>query len=162
MSTLFARRGASPHVSYRPPVSIVALAIQLVLVAAGALQGGIAMVTDPDSPMGISLGHLKATPFDDYFWPGMFLLGIALAAVVTIPGLLLEWEWDWAWRIESAIGYEWPWISVVAIGILLFSFEVIGLVFGELPFVIHMLLLALSLNMIGLALTDSARSYLAS
>lgn len=162
MSTVFTRRGSRPHVSYRPPVSIVALTIQLVLVAAGALQGGIAMVADPDSPMGISLEHLEATPFDDYFWPGMFLLGIALAAVVTIPGLLLEWEWDWAWRIESAIGYEWPWISVVAIGILLFSFEVLGLVFGQLPFVIHMLLLALSLNMIGLALTDSARRYLAS
>lgn len=161
MSTVSTHRGSRPHASYRPPVSVIALTVQLVLVAAGALQGGIAMVTDPESPMGISLEHLAATPFDDYFWPGMFLLGVALAAVITIPGLLLEWKWDWAWRIESAIGYEWPWVSVMAIGILLFSFELIGLVFGQLPFVVHMLLLALSLNMIGLALTDSARKYLA-
>jgi hypothetical protein len=50
----------------------------------------------------------------------------------------------------------------MSIGILLFSFEVIGLLFGGLPLAVHLLLVAISLNMIGLALTDSARSYLAS
>jgi hypothetical protein len=162
MSILSTHKSSPPRISYWPPVSIIALTVQLVLVAAGALQGGIAMITDPESPMGISLAHLEATPFDSYLWPGLFLLGIALAAIITIPGLLLRWEWNWAWRIESAIGYEWPWISIVAIGLLLFTLEVIGLLFGHLPFVVHMLLLALSLNMIGLALTDSARRYLAS
>lgn len=162
VSILSTHKSSQPHISYWPPVSIIALSIQLVLVAAGAVQGGIAMVTDPESPMGMSLRHLEATPFDNFMWPGLFLIGIAASSIVTIPGLLLRWEWDWAWRIESAVGYEWPWISVMAIGVLLFSFEIIGLLFGQLPFVIHLLLLALSLNMIGLALTDSARRYLAS
>ena len=162
MSILSTRRASARGGSYRPPVTVIALTALLVLVAAGSLQGGIIMVIDPTSPMGISLDHLQATPFDNYFWPGMFLLGIALAAIITIPGLLLKWEWRWAWRIESLIGYEWPWVSVLSIGILLFSFEVIGLVFGELPFQMHLLTVALSLNMIGLALTDSARDYLAS
>lgn len=150
------------RVSYRPPPSVIALTLLLVLLAAGALQGGIAMVTDPTGPMGISVEHLEVTPFEDFFWPGWFLLGIALASTLTIPGLLLKWDWDWAWGIERAVGYEWPWISVMAIGILLFSFEVIGIAFGELPMTMHLLLVAISLNMIGLALTDSARAYLAS
>lgn len=162
MSIVSTHRAGARGGSYRPPMTVIALTVLLVLVAAGSLQGGIAMVTDPISPLGISLEHLEATPFDDYLWPGMFLLGLALASVLSIPGLLLKWEWRWAWRIESAFGYEWPWLSVMAIGILLFSFELIGLVFGGLPFVIHTLLIAMSLNMIGLALTESARGYLAS
>jgi hypothetical protein len=162
MSFVSMRRSGIHGNSYVPPVSVIALTIILVLMAAGSLQGGIAMITEPEAPMGMSLRHLEATPFGDYLWPGLFLIGIAVASVVTIPGLLLKWEWRWAWSIEHAVGYEWPWIAVMSIGILLFSFEVIGLLFGGLPLAVHLLLVAISLNMIGLALTDSARSYLAS
>lgn len=161
MSLVSTTRDRTRDSSYRPPPTVVALTLILVLVAVGSLQGGIAMVTDPGAPLGMSPRHLDATPFDDYFWPGMFLLALAAASMVTIPGLLLRWEWRWAWWIESKVGYEWPWISVMAVGILLFSFEIIGLVFAGLPLLIHLLAVAVSLNLIALALTDSARSYLA-
>lgn len=162
MSFVSAHTRGSARASYRPPATVIALTGLLTLIAAGAIQGGISMVTDTIHPMGISLQHLEATPFDDYLWPGMFLLGIALASMLTIPGLLLKWEWRWAWRIERAFGFEWPWISIMSIAVLLYSFEVIGLLFAQLPFVMHLLLVGVSLNMIGLALTDSARRYLAS
>lgn len=162
MSIVSTTRPRGRETSYVPPMSVIALAIVLVLVAVASLRGGIAMVTDPEAPMGMSLRHLAATPFDDYFWPGAFLIGIAVASTLTIPGLLLRWEWRWAWSIEHAVGYEWPWVAIISIGILLFSFEVIGIVFGSLPLTVHLLLVATSLNMIGLALTDSARAYLAS
>jgi hypothetical protein len=162
MSLVSTHRTRARRVDYRPPLTVIALTALLVLLAAGSLQGGITMVADPESPMGMALEHLEATPFVNYFWPGVFLLGIALASALTIPGLLLLWEWRWAWRIENLVGYEWPWISVMAIGILLFSFEVIALVFGQLSVTMHLLLVAVSLNTIGLALTDSARGYLAS
>ncbi|MBU1227017.1 MAG: hypothetical protein KJ698_07390 [Actinobacteria bacterium] len=79
--------------SHRLPGSIIGLAILLGLLAAGALQGGIAMIIDPLTPLGMTVEYLQKAPVDTYFWPGMFLMGIAAASALVAAGLLSGWQW---------------------------------------------------------------------
>ena len=95
----------------------------------------------------------------DYFWPGMFLLGIAVASVITIGGLF-GWRWPWAARIEAAVGYRWPWLGALSIGAVLLVFEIIELFLVPFHPVMHPLLIAASLAIIGLPLLPGARSFL--
>jgi hypothetical protein len=145
----------------RRPAAIVALTSLLGLLTIGALQGGIAMVVNPTEPLGMTVDYLDKTPIDDYFLPGLFLLGIAAASLITIAGLLLGWQWNWASPIESRIGYRWPWLGAVSIGGVLLVFEVIELFMVPFHPVMHPLLIAASLVILILALAPSARRYLA-
>jgi hypothetical protein len=145
----------------RRPAAIVALTSLLGLLTIGALQGGIAMVVNPTEPLGMTVEYLDQSPIDDYFLPGLFLLGIAAASLITIAGLLLGWQWNWASPIESRIGYRWPWLGAVSIGGVLLVFEVIELFMVPFHPVMHPLLIAASLFILILALAPSARRYLA-
>lgn len=146
----------------RTPWSVISLAVLLGLLAFGSLQGGIAMVMDPVTPLGMSTEFLEGTPVDDYFWPGMFFLGIALASLLAVPGLVLSWDWPWARRIEAKIGFRWPWVAAVAVGTLLLIFEIIELFVIPFHPVMHPLLIASSLAVLALAATPSARRHQAS
>jgi hypothetical protein len=143
-----------------PPGPVTALAVLLSVLVIGALQGGLAMVTNPVDPLGMSPDFLDNAPVDDYFWPGMFLLGIAVAAVVTLIGLLFPWRWDWAARIEGIVSHRWPWIGAIAIGVVLLVFEIIELFLVPFHPVMHPLLIAGSIAIVLLAITPSVRRYL--
>jgi hypothetical protein len=117
------------------------------------------MVTNPIDPLGMPLEYLESAPVDDYFWPGMFLLGIAVASIITIAGLF-GWRWNWAARIEDAVGYRWPWLGALSIGSVLLVFEIIELFLIPFHPVMHPLLIAGSVAIIGLCLLPTARSYL--
>jgi hypothetical protein len=144
-----------------PPGPITALAVLLLLLVVGAMQGGLAMVTNPIDPLGMSPDFLQHAPVDDYFWPGMFLLGIAVASGVTAVGLIFGWNWAWASNIESAVGFRWPWIGAMSIGIVLLTFEVIELFLVPFHPVMHPLLVVWSLAIVILDSTPPARRYLA-
>lgn len=144
----------------RPP-TIIALTGLLGFLVIGAIQGGIAMITDPIEPLGMSVEYLEGTPVDSYFWPGMFFIGIAAASLVTSIGLMSGWRWHWASKIESAVGYRWPWLGALATGLVLAVFEIIELFFVPFHPVMHPLLIAGSAAIIALPLTRSARSHLA-
>ncbi len=148
------------QVAHRPPASVLAMALLLFLLVAGALQGGLAMVSNPIDPLGMSLDFLSDTPVDDYFWPGMFLLGISAASAITVAGLIFPWRWAWARSIEAGIGYRWPWIGAMATGIILLAFEVIELFVVPFHPVMHPLLIVVSLAIVALASTPSARRHL--
>ena len=161
MSVLTPTRGVAAKTRTRP-AGIVALAILLGVLTIGALQGGIAMVTNPLEPLGMTVDYLDGTPIDDYFLPGLFLLAIAAASLTTIPGLLVRWEWGWASGIESAVGYRWPWLATVAIGAILLVFEIVELFMVPFHPVMHPLLIAGSLAIIALPMTASVRRCLRS
>ena len=148
------------QVAHRPPASVLALALLLLLLVVGALQGGLAMVTNPIDPLGMSLDFLSDAPVDDYFWPGMFLLGIAAASAVTMVGLVFPWRWAWARGIEGAIGYRWPWIGAMATGVVLLGFEVLELFMVPFHPLMHPLLIGGSVAIVALASTTSARRHL--
>lgn len=145
---------------HRPPGSITSLGLLLAFLVVGAFQGGLAMVTNPVDPLGMSLDFLERAPVDDYFWPGMFLIGIAVASTLTAVGLFVRWEWSWASRIEARIGFRWPWIGAMSIGTVLLAFEIIELFIVPFHPLMHPLLIAGSLGILLLALTNSARGYL--
>lgn len=142
------------------PVTVMTLAVVLSLLAAGAIQGGVAMVTNPIDPLGMSPAFLDRTPVDDYFLPGVFLLAIAAASLLTVPGLVLRWRWRWAGVVERAVGFRWPWVASVAIGALLLAFELTELVFVPFHPVMHPLLIGVSLAVLALPFSRSARAFL--
>jgi hypothetical protein len=132
----------------------------LALLVVGAVQGGIAMIRDPLQPLGMPTSFLDGTPIDTYFWPGVFLLAIAAASLVTILGLMLGWRWQWAAGIEGAVGYRWPWLGALATGTVLLVFEIIELFMVPFHPVMHPLLIAGSLAIVWLTVTPSTRAHL--
>jgi hypothetical protein len=146
--------------SHRLPGTVIGLIGLFAVLVVGAVQGGIAMVTDPLTPLGMTTSYLERAPIDTYFWPGIFLLAIAAAGLLTIVGLLFGWRWHWAEGIERSIGFRWPWIGAVATGTILLLFEIIELFMVPFHPVMHPLLIAGSVAIIGLAMTSSARRHL--
>jgi hypothetical protein len=142
------------------PGSVKGLALALGLLAIGALQGGIAMVMDPNEPLGMTLEVLSDAPVDSFLLPGIFLLAMAVAAMVTLVGLVSGWDWPWARRMETSIGARWPWPAALAIGFVLLAFEVLELVMVPFHPIMHPLLIGLALVIIGLASTPTVRRYL--
>ena len=145
---------------HRRPGAVTGLAALFAILSVGAIQGGLAMITDPLTPLGMPTSFLERTPIDTYFWPGVFLLAIAGTSLLTAAGLLTGWRWRWARRIENAIGYRWPWLGAIATGSVLLAFEIIELFMVPFHPVMHPLLIAGSVSIIGLALTSSTRNHL--
>jgi hypothetical protein len=148
------------RVSRRPPATVIALGLILTLLIVGAIQGGLAMVINPIDPLGMSLEFLDKAPVEDYFWPGVFLLSIAVASAITTIGLFVRWDWRWAAGIEGAIGYRWPWIGAMSVGIVLLAFETIELFVVPFHPVMHPLLIAVSLAIVILDSTPPVRDHL--
>lgn len=160
MSTSSTLHGRTRRRHIWPSGTVTTLAVLLVLLVIGALQGGIAMVTNPIDPLGMSPDYLLETPVGDYFWPGMFLIVIATASAITVPGLVSDWGWRWVSRIESAIGHRWPCLASIAIGSILLVFELLELVMVPFHPIMHPILIAWSIAIVMLPLTPSARSHL--
>lgn len=146
----------------RRPASVITLAVLLLILAIGSIQGGVAMVLDPSEPLGMTTSYLEDTPIDDYMLPGVFLLSLAAASLLTVFGLIVRWEWAWAHRLEERLGYRWPWVGAISIGVVLLVFEIIELFMVPFHPVMHPLLIAAAIAIIGLALSPSARGYLES
>jgi hypothetical protein len=146
--------------SRRLPGTIVALIGLLALLLVGSLQGGIAMVANPLEPLGMTVAFLEDAPVHTYFWPGLFLLGIAAATTLALIGRLFDWRWHWATPIETATGHRWPWLGSLAIGGVLLAFEIIELWLVPFHPVMHPILIALSLALIAVPCTRSARAHL--
>ena len=139
------------------PGSLLWLARLLGLLAVGAFQGGWAMVRDPYEPLGMTIAFLERTPIDTYFWPGVFLLCIGAASLLTVAGLVTRWLWPWANGIERRIGYRWPWIGAVSIGSTLLVFEMLEVYMVPFHPVMHPLLIASSVAVLLLAITPATR-----
>jgi hypothetical protein len=152
-----AARKSGDTAGRRLPGSVIALVVLLGLLALGALQGGLAMVQDPTTPLGMTTEFLNKAPIDDYMLAGWFLLGIGAASLVTIAGLVFSWRWRWAAGIERFVGYRWPWLGAIATGTVLLIFEIIELFLIPFHPIMHPLLIGISLALVGLPLTGSAR-----
>lgn len=143
----------------RRPPAVGWLSALLGLLAIGAFQGGLAMVRDPLEPLGMGVDFLERTPVDSYVWPGVFLLSIAAASLLTVAGLLSRWRWHWAGPIERALGYRWPWIGATVIGVVLLGFEMLEVYMVPFHPIMHPLLIASSVAMLLLAAAPSTRAH---
>jgi hypothetical protein len=154
------KRASTVHVGRkRLPVSVVVLALLLGILVIGTFAAAREMITNPLEPFGMTTEWLDKAPVDTYFWPGMFFLGMTVAALLTLAGLLFRWPWNWAQGIESRVGYRWPWLGAVSTGAVLLLFEIIELFLVPFHPVMHPLLIAASLAIVGLPFTRSARQH---
>lgn len=133
------------------------LAAVLAFLTIGALQGGIAMLLNPDTPLGMTTQYLDGTPFDSYVLPGLYLVAVGVAAGITAAGITFRWHWKWASKIEAAIGYRWQWIGAVAVGVALLVLEVIELFTVPFHPIMHPLMIAVGLISVGLPLMAKIR-----
>lgn len=70
-----------------------------IFIGIGALAGGFAAVSNPESPMGISPEMLKNGPFDNFLIPGLFLMVVlGLGNLIAAAFTLKQHRW-------------WPYIS---------------------------------------------------
>ena len=143
------------------PPGAIALAFVLGLLLIGCVQGGIAMVRDPLTPLGMTTETLSDAPIHTFTLAGWFLLGLAAASALTLVGLLTDWRWSWASRIERLAGHRWPWIGSIATGTVLAVFEVIELFMVPFHPVMHPLLILVALVLVWLPLTPAVRQHLA-
>ena len=161
MSAIAPSKGASKaRESRRLPLSIVVLSVLLGILVIGTFEAARAMITNPLEPLGMTTEWLEHSPVDTYFWPGIFFVGVTLASLLTLAGLVFRWPWKWAQGIESRIGYRWPWLGAVSIGVVLLTFEIIELFLVPFHPLMHPLLIAWSLAIIWLPFTRSARQSL--
>lgn len=140
------------------PAGLVALAGLIGILALATFAAAQAMLSDPLGPFGMTTEALERTPVDDYFWPGMFFAGLTLASALTLGGLMFDWRWDWAGRIESRLGYRWPWLGAMATGLVLAGFEVTELFLIPFHPVMHPLLIAWAVAIVWLALSPPVRT----
>ena len=155
------KRASKARVSRkRLPVSIVVLSVLLGILAIGTFAAAREMITNPLEPLGMTTEWLENSPVDTYFWPGMFFLGITVATLLTLAGLMFRWPWKWAQGIESRTGYRWPWLGAVSTGAVLLAFEIIELFLVPFHPVMHPLLIAASLAIMSLPFTHSAKQHL--
>jgi hypothetical protein len=138
------------------------LSVLLGILVVGTSVAAWAMITNPTAPLGMTTSWLENAPVHTYFWPGLFFVGMTLAALLTLAGLVFRWPWKWAHSIESRIGYRWPWLGAVSTGVVMLLFEIIELFLVPFHPVMHPLLIAWSLAIIWLPFTRSARQYLRS
>ena len=145
----------------RLPGTLIGLSVVLGALIIGAVQGGVAMLVDPYTPLGMSTEYLEGTPVHSYVLPGWFLLGIAVASALTLAGIVFDWRWAWASRLERSLGYRWPWLGSVLTGGVLLVFEIIELFMVPFHPVMHPLLIAVSLVLVVIPFTSRTRSALA-
>lgn len=72
-------------------------------VGIGALAGGLAAVTNPTAPMGISTDMLKTGPFKDFLIPGLFLM-LVLGVGNLIVGMLSLRNHKWWMYFSGGMG----------------------------------------------------------
>ncbi|MDX1448586.1 MAG: hypothetical protein R3246_05930 [Acidimicrobiia bacterium] len=144
---------------WRPPRPVAWLAGLLPTLGIVALQGGIAMLIDRQEPMGLSIELLSRTPIDDYFLPGLFLLAIAAAALVTTVGIVFGWRWHRAEPIERRLGRRWPWIGTVATASVLLVFELFEVYLFPFHPILHPLLIAWTVAILVLAFSERTRDH---
>lgn len=159
-STKVRERTTSSRSGRGLPGTLVGLLVVLGALIIGAVQGGVAMIADPYTPLGMTTEYLEGTPVDSYVLPGWFLLGIAVASALTWAGILFDWRWSWAAKIERAVGYRWPWLGSVLTGSILLAFEIVELFTVPFHPVMHPLLIAVSLGLVVIPFTSSAKSAL--
>ncbi len=102
------------------PVALLFLVVLLLVLAAGGLYGGIAMLLDPSGASLQMTEVLASLPVPDYTLPGLFLLFVmGVAPLVLTYGLLTRPAWRWAEPLSRAGRHHWAWTGTLALCVVL-------------------------------------------
>ena len=142
---------------HRPIILLLVLSVCLVFLACSGFAGGYEMLRDPNgTPMGMSVSVLEGTVFENYFVPGLLLIGIwGGGSVVTLIGLWLGPRW----LHLSLLSEHWAWFFSVLLGLGLLVWLTYQVV--TLPAVapIQIILYGLACFLVGLPLVPPMRRY---
>lgn len=143
------------------PASVYALCALLLLLSVNALIGGYLLITDPTGgSLGMPVTLLAASPFRDYFVPGLILFTIlGLYPLAALVALWLKPAWSLMRELERLTHAHWAWAAALSVGCALTIWIVVQM--SILSFWLQPVLLTLGLLIIGLSLLPQVRRYYA-
>jgi hypothetical protein len=77
-------------------------------VGIGAVAGGLAAITNPLSPLGMSVEPLKNSPFSNYFIPGIILF-----AVIGLGNIISAFMFRFKYRFQGYLSSVFSWALVI-------------------------------------------------
>ncbi|MBZ9688602.1 hypothetical protein G9F72_019935 [Clostridium estertheticum] len=110
-------------------------------VGIGAMAGGLAAITNPQTPLGISVDVLKNSPFNNFFIPGIILFTIIGLGNI-ISALMFRFKLRFQGYISSVFSWAlviWIVVQCIMMNAIVFLhvlFFIIGLIEAGLSMVI--------------------------
>jgi hypothetical protein len=137
------------------PASVFLLIVLLLLLAIGAIYGGVALIADPTGGLlGMPVTLLAGRPFPDYLLPGIILFGLlGVFPVAVALGLWFRPGWGWA----PGFAIHLAWFAALAVGVALIVWILVQM--AILRFFLQPILLALGIAIIGVSLLPGVRRY---
>jgi len=148
--------------SRRPGLLWPLLALLAVL-SGGGFMGGLSFVSDRSgADLGAKLSWLRKTPVDDFFLPGLFLLGVyGIGSLLLMAGLAWRWSPRPLRRLNAGLGHHWAWIGAIGQGAALVTWILYEFVVLPDQMLLQPILIGVGLLMVVLALMPSMRRFYA-
>ena len=135
----------------------------LALLSWGGFLGGLSFVRDrTGADLGAKLSWLQKTPVDDFFLPGLFLLGVyGVGSLLLIAGLTWRWSPGPVRGLNARIGHHWAWFGAIGQGAVLVTWILYEFIVMPDRMFLQPTLIGVGLLMVVLALMPSMRRYFA-
>jgi hypothetical protein len=133
----------------------------LALLSVGGFVGGLSFVRDrTGEDLGAELSWLQKTPVDDFFMPGLFLLGAyGIGSLLLMGGLAWRWSPGPVRRLDVGLGHHWAWFGVIGQGAVLVTWILYELVVLPDQMFLQPILIGVGVLMVVLALMPSMRRF---
>jgi hypothetical protein len=137
------------------------LLVLLGVLSIGVFIGGVSFVTDPTgAELGAKLSWLQETAVDDFFLPGLFLLGVyGIGSLELMAGLAWRWSPGRVRRLDAMTGHHWSWIGTIGQGAALVIWILYEFVVLPDQMLLQPILIGVGLPMVGLSLMPSMRRF---
>jgi magnesium-transporting ATPase (P-type) len=147
--------------SKRRPLALWPLLILMGLLSLGGFVGGVAFLMDRSgAELGAKLSWLDRTPVDDFFLPGLFLLGVyGVGTLALMTGLIWRFSPGWLRSLDRRLGHHWSWAGTIAIGAVLIAWIVYEFTLFSDRMVLQPILLVVGAVMVAIPLLPSMRRY---
>lgn len=135
----------------------------LVLLSLGGFIGGLSFVRDQSgADLGAKLSWLQKTPVDDFFLPGLFLLGVyGIGSLLLMAGLAWRWSPGPVRRLDARLGHHWAWIGTIGQGAALMIWILYEFVVLPDQMLLQPILIGVGLLMVALSSMPSMRRFYA-
>jgi hypothetical protein len=150
------RRGHRPGVLWP-------LLVLLGVLSIGGFIGGVSFVTDSTGAgLGAELSWLEEAPVDDFFLPGLFLLGVyGIGCLILMVGLIWRPLPGPLHRLDAWLGHHWSWAGTIAVGAILVGWILYEFVVLPDQMLLQPILIGIGLLTIALPLTPSVHRWYA-
>lgn len=133
------------------------------LLSLGGFIGGLSFVRDrTGADLGAKLSWLQKTPVDDFFLPGLFLLGVyGIGSLLLMVGLAWHVSPGPVRRLDARLGRHWAWVGTMGQGAALVMWILYEFVVLPDQMLLQPILIGIGLLMVVLTLMPSMRRFCA-